>query len=315
MATTYLVQVSSLCGGVSSGYSPAFIFTTGSTPIPCVKPFNLGVSSVTNYTALVTWTPYVTADTFRIRYSVNGLSNFFYKDISGAGSINSATLTNLIQNVTYQFQVSSICTGVSSGYSASFVFTTANTPTPCVIPYDVHNTSVTGTTAVVNWTPNVPADSFMIRYSKYGTTNYFWKKISGAGGVTSTQLTGLNLNTSYQWQVRSICAGVSTSIYSLSDVFTTSPFRLRDADDNTTLIEVFPNPATDHVSVRFNSGISDKGRIFLLDFTGRMVTNQEITINEGENEIVLNTNSLSPGIYSLIFETNFSKNAFSLILE
>ena len=74
------------------------------------------------------WTPFVTADVFRIRYYVNGTSTYFHKDLSEVPA--AASLTNLTQNTTYKWQVSSICNGVSSGYGSVATFTTTNNPTP-----------------------------------------------------------------------------------------------------------------------------------------------------------------------------------------
>ena len=62
---TYQIQVSSICSGTSSGYSVPFIFTTDVTPVPCIRPYGLTNPALTNNTAQIDWTPYVTADTFR----------------------------------------------------------------------------------------------------------------------------------------------------------------------------------------------------------------------------------------------------------
>ncbi|MBL0065094.1 MAG: fibronectin type III domain-containing protein [Bacteroidetes bacterium] len=131
-------------------------------------------------------------------------------------------LTNLVANTTYQFQVSSICLGVSTGYSTAATFTTTNTAVACATPYGLTTTNITNASAVLNWTSMVTADSFMVRYSKNGTTNYVWKQFSGQGGVHSTQITGLLANTAYQWQVRSICTGNHIGLFRFIGVYNRS---------------------------------------------------------------------------------------------
>ena len=312
-STTYQFQVSSICSGVSSGYSPSFTFTTTSAPVPCIKPYGLSSSGIANTSATVSWTQFVSADTFRIRYSVNGTSNYLYKNVNGALA-HTTSLTGLTPNTTYQFQVSSVCSGLGSGYSTSSTFTTTNNPVACVTPYGLSTTNITNSSAVLNWTSMVTADSFMVRYSVNGTANYIWKQFTGAGGVHSTQIIGLSPNTTYQWQVRSICTGVSTSVYSSSSLFTTGLIRI--AGPQTALgFEVFPNPADEVVSVRFDASEIAKGIIQISDVTGRVIRHIEIDILTGENLIELNTSELSPGLYHFHIESNTDRFDSKVIIQ
>ncbi|HRH67109.1 MAG TPA: fibronectin type III domain-containing protein [Bacteroidia bacterium] len=310
---TYQFQVSSICLGVSSGYSTAATFTTTSAPVPCVKPYGLGSSNVANTSATVSWTQYVSADTFRIRYSVNGTTNYLYKNVNGSLG-NSTSLSNLVPNTTYQFQVSSMCLGLSSGYSAAATFTTTNAPVACATPYGLSTSNITNSGAVLNWTNMVTADSFMVRYSRNGTTNYVWKQFTGAGGVHSTQITGLLPNTAYQWQVRSICTGVSTSVYSASSVFTTGLIRIAGARPESEF-ELFPNPADEKVSIRFAASVKEDGTIMISDITGRVIRLVQISILNGENFFELNTADLSPGLYHFRVESTNERLDSKVVIQ
>jgi len=315
--TTYKWQVSSICNGVSSGYSSVATFTTTNNPTPCGRPFGLGTSNVANTSATVSWTNLVTADIFRIRYSVNGTTNYLYKDVSGVGGTTSASLTGLTPNTTYQFQVSSICSGLSSGYSTALTFTTTNAPVPCATPYGLSSTNVTNNSAVVNWTPMVTADSFMVRYSVNGTTNYLWKKVSGAGGVTSMSLTGLSANTTYQWQVRSICNGVTTSIYSSSALFTTGLIRQGNfgTTDESDALTAFPNPAHENVQLRYFSGLIGKARLTVYDLSGRSLLMETKTVMEGENRFELSLKDLQSGTYLIRLDQGEQTKVIRIVKE
>ena len=296
--TTYYYQVSSICGGVSYGYCSQSNFTTLNQTINCGRPFNVSVGSITTGSAVVSWDPLTVADTFRIRYSIDGTTNYSYIEHDGSGP-NSETISNLLPNTTYQVRVSSICNGVSSGYCRPQVtFTTLNGPVSCVTPYGLGHSNVTGTTADISWTPLVQADSFMIRYSVNGTTNYRWKKITGAGGVTSTTLTGLSTSTDYQWQVRSICSGVTVSIYSASDVFTTAPVRL--ANPETVVAsdwQLYPNPATRNVNLNVEATTAGTQTVRVTDLLGNTVITRNFPVESGNNQLQLDLAGLSPGVY------------------
>lgn len=317
-ATQYDWWIRSLCNGTSgSNYqtTPA-TFTTLTTPVSCVTPYNLGASSITNTSANISWTIYVSADTFRIRYSVNGTANFIWKDVNGSGG-SSTSLSGLFPNTTYQFQVASRCTGVSSAYSTSYVFTTVNMPVSCITPYGTSTSNITGTSAVVNWTNQVSADSFMVRYSINGTSNFAWKKISGSGGATNTQLTALALSTTYQWQVRSVCTGVQQTPYSSSAIFTTLAARYSgvEAENNVGNITVYPNPANQKATVKFNSSAAMQYHLILADELGRIVQTRDGSTSEGINLIEIDISNLAKGNYIVRIVSNDGAQQILLVVE
>lgn len=294
----YQYQVSSICTGLSSGYSPAALFTTLNIPISCARPFNPSVSNITNVSALISWTNLVSADTFRIRYAVQGTTNYQYFNQPGTSG-NSATINGLYPNTTYVYAISSICTGSSTGYCGQNSFTTSTVPIACAIPTDLVVSNITNNSADVSWTQYVSADTFLIRYSVNGTTNYLWKKIPGTGG-NGTTLTGLSPTTTYQWQVRSVCIANPLSSYSAPSVFGT-PLRVRKPDDDKNLISVYPNPAIDKITVNVETTLDgDQNKsMYLFDLAGRLVYEKEIKIVSGKNVFEVDLEFLSSGMYVL----------------
>lgn len=311
----YTYQVSSICLGLSSGYSATSNFTTLSGAIACGIPTGASSSSITSSTAQISWNTTVTADTFRLRFAENGTSVYQYKDIAGAGY--STVIDGLSPVTAYDVQVSSICTGVSSGYSSVHTFSTIAGTVPCATPYDLNTTSILPNSATISWTPDITADSFMVRYSVLATTNYIWKKITGAGGVFSTSLTGLTNNTSYQWQVRSICNGVSVSVYSASYSFATPLVRL--AKQDLTLSEehftLYPNPADDKFSISFQTENNENCKFNLVDLAGRIVYSEEFSSQTGENIREIATYEFAQGIYTGIFESASLKKQVRVLIR
>jgi hypothetical protein len=265
-----------------------------------VRPHTVSVTNITNVSALINWTNLVSADTFRIRYNVQGSFAFLYLDQAGTAG-NSAVLSGLYPNTTYNFAISSICSGSSTGYCSVNSFTTSSVPVACVIPTGLATSNITNNSADVSWTQYVSADTFLIRYSVNGTTNYLWKKIPGTGG-NGTTLTGLSPSTTYQWQVRSVCIANPQSSYSTPLTFGT-PLRMRKPDASVSSFVVYPNPATDIIKISLEYDQPDKKiSAFITDLSGRIVYRDELTLSNGKNEFQFDINSLSEGVYILNFD-------------
>ena len=304
--TQYDWWVRSLCTSIASSIYQAVpaTFTTLNTSVPCITPYNLNATSVTNTTALLSWTNMVTADTFRVRYAVNGTTNFIWKDVNGAGG-SSTSIAGLIPGTTYQFQVSSKCSGVSSPYCNSFLFTTLNTAVACIVPYGLSTTNITNISAKVNWTNLVVADTFRVRYSMNGTTNYFWKDVNGGGGTTNATITGMAASTVYQWQVRSMCTSMgSSSNYSPPVIFTTLAARIASVDDGGGLhdIMVYPNPAHARATLEFDADKEGNAKLIIYDLTGREMQSTAFRMEAGKNGIELNLSNLPQGIYLVVVQ-------------
>jgi len=75
------------------------------------------------------------------------------------------------------------------------------------------------------------------------------------------------------------------------------------------LISVYPNPVSDFVSFNFYSASVQEIKIQMIDITGKVISEQNISVKAGANEIRLDNLSLSGGIYLLSIQT--SANVFS----
>ncbi len=315
-SSMYTYQVSSICNGVSSGYSSTFNFTTSSGLISCGVPSGLSSPVTTSSTAQINWNNTVSADTFRLRFAENGTSIYRYKDVAGGGGY-STVISGLSPLTAYDVQVSSICLGISSGYSSVHTFSTAVGSVACVTPYDLNTTNILPNSATISWTPDVTADSFMVRYSRLGTTNYRWKKISGAGGVSSTSLTGLTNNADYQWQVRSICSGVSVSVYSASYSFNTPLVRLakQETISSDEQLLVYPNPAHDKFNIRFVTSDNVSCQFYLIDIAGRIIYHEKFNSFTGENLKNIQTTGISSGLYIGVLESDNLKKEVRILIN
>jgi hypothetical protein len=227
--TNYEWQVRTVCG-VNSGtitYSPWSVmanFATLSCSAICPAPLNPNTSNVTLYSAQLNWTsPAPGLVTFEVRYRQSGTTTWTTVPVNDSPY----ALANLTCATGYEWQVRTVCgnsvsTSSFSAWSSTQVFTTLICNLTCPTPTNLTATNLTATGAVLSWTATAPgAVNYQLRYRVNGTTT--WTLINSAS--SPWQLGGLTCNTSYQWQVRTVCpaAGlISYSPWSLLSNFTTT---------------------------------------------------------------------------------------------
>ncbi len=90
------------------------------------------------------------------------------------------------------------------------------TTTTCGIPSGLYATSVTSTTALLNWSPVSGAISYAVQYRVVGAS--VWDTLTAF--TDSVSISGLTPTTNYEFQVATRCSA-STSAYAGSAIFTT----------------------------------------------------------------------------------------------
>ncbi|PCI11821.1 MAG: hypothetical protein COB73_01145 [Flavobacteriaceae bacterium] len=90
------------------------------------------------------------------------------------------------------------------------------TPVPPSVPSSLSASSITISSATLNWSSANGGTGYDIRYRVNGSST--WTNTTSVSA--SLDLTGLILNTTYEYQIRSVC-NATTSSYSVSSTFTT----------------------------------------------------------------------------------------------
>ncbi|MBD2705673.1 fibronectin type III domain-containing protein [Spirosoma sp. BT702] len=210
--TAYSWRVRSNCGTTTSAYTTPLSFTTG-----CQIPASPITSGVLAYSALLSWTNTNsganTGATYEIDYRIQGASE--WTTVIPPNNTYSYKLTGLNNNTTYQWRIRSNCGGGSlSGNTAVQTFTTV-----CNAPTGLNATSISFSSATLNYNITSAGATYEIDYRVQGTTN--WTTVI----QTNTQnyyfpLTGLSNNTAYDWRMRSNCGGALSANSSVQS-FTT----------------------------------------------------------------------------------------------
>jgi hypothetical protein len=72
---------------------------------------------------------------------------------------------------------------------------------------------------------------------------------------------------------------------------------VNEAQKTITSVDLFPNPATENVSVKVNALKATDGRIVVYNALGAIVAEKAVALNEGKNKVEMNVDTFAPGIY------------------
>ena len=109
-------------------------------------------------------------------------------------------------------------TQVQNAWYAVGIGTAGEGGVSCGTPTGLASSSVTNTSATVNWTAVPGAVTYNLQWKASSSST--WTTLSGIA-TTSSNLTGLTAGTAYQFQVQTVCSA-ATSAYSTAAPFTTT---------------------------------------------------------------------------------------------
>jgi hypothetical protein len=178
-------------------------------------PTGLSAASITSTGATLNWNS-TAAGSYAIKYKKTSSST--WTSIFNL-TTNSTTVTGLTAGTTYEFQVKAFYHHNPSSFSASKMFTTL---AACPTPTSLSATLVTAHTAKLNWHSSIALCMGCYNNIKYKkSTASTWTTGTAAGvNPNSLSITGLTANTTYQFQVQSVCSNNPGS-YSSIKTFTT----------------------------------------------------------------------------------------------
>ena len=176
--------------------------------IPCVQPFSIFHTSLTGTSVSLKWSA-LSASSFNIRYRQTG-GSWNNMQVSS----DTVTIFGLATCTGYEFQVESICGSDSSGYAATYIFTTDGC---CVAPSNLSSSALTDSSVVLHWNRVLAALSYNIRYRSVSSSSWMTLPAVTTDSIT---LTNLSSCTGYEFQVQTICIA-DTTHYSTNHKFNT----------------------------------------------------------------------------------------------
>ena len=198
---TYEWRVLSNCnnsGTNSSAYSSIETFTTGS----CPDVQNVGVTNIQTDRAKITWSSNSAVDHYELRAREIGTTTWT-KFIQNIYATN-RTISGLLSGVTYEAQVRSACTVDTSSVSAWSSSITFTTLIDCSTkPSNITTSNITLTSIDFAFTGSPNAIQYVVRFRKSSAS--VWDYDTLTAPTTSFVKSALDSNSTYYYQIRSIC--------------------------------------------------------------------------------------------------------------
>ncbi|MFZ9943575.1 MAG: fibronectin type III domain-containing protein, partial [Bacteroidia bacterium] len=194
---------------------PGLLTSLGCVPptISCGTPSGVAASGITDVAASINWSAVSGATSYNVQYRVFGPGGAWS---SASTTTSSVSLSGLSASTQYEVQVQAVCGTNTGSFSASTLFTTTATGTTCGTPSGLNATSVTTSSATLNWAAVSGASSYNVQYRPNSTTA--WTTTTST--TTSVNITGLTAATQYTYQVQAVCSG-TPGAYSTTATFTT----------------------------------------------------------------------------------------------
>lgn len=299
----------------------------------CGTPGSLSASNVTQNSATLNWGSVSGASSYNLQWKLSSAST--WTDVTGLTS-TSYNLSGLTAGSTYNFQVQADCNGTTGSYSAPASFTTQSGGGGCSDPYEANNSrsaakSITPGTAinaligtssdndyfkfkVTSSNRNIKIDltNLPLDYDLRLYRNNSQVGISDNAGTAPEQIIYNNANTSatYYPRVYGYNGAFSTSqCYNLLVSLSSSAWRTDGSTDGqVTTIEIpvdfeeagfgmWPNPATDHLTVEVPLEADSDVQVSIFDAAGKAVVQQQRTLVKGDNQFTLDLKGLSNGVF------------------
>ena len=211
--TDYEVQVRTLCSfGLSDDFA-SLQFTTQAADAPeCQTPTDIGVDSITDTTALLSWTPIDTSTEYLVTWTKVG--DTLSQPISTTDT--SLILVDLMPASDYEVVLHQICDDTTLSESISIDFMTTGEPDSitCLAPSNLSANNITDTSAVLHWEGPEMVISFAVMVQ--GSSTIMEMEVED----TSVLLEGLEASTEYEVNVNSICESGSSDTTTIT--FTTA---------------------------------------------------------------------------------------------
>ena len=147
--------------------------------------------------------------------------------------------------------------------------------------------------ANVRWSAATGASNYTVEY-RVENSNSNWNSKTTSG--TSTSISGLNNNTTYEWRVSADCSDASAICsFIAGNSGSGACGNGRFSGEATNDLTLFPNPATNWLMVEINSLSTEKRYLNVIDTNGK--TLKQYTVDSETDQLELNVADLASGLY------------------
>ena len=271
----------------------------GCSPASTLTITNVATISITGNPANFNFCAQV-APTSVILTATNGFNAYSWSP--SGGTAYTATVSSVGTYTVYATDNAYGCTCVASHSVTS----------NCALPTSLTTTNITQNNATAGWIQSQCAVNYSLRISIHNMNNWTTFLVSGS----SYTFTGLVHLYSYDWQIMTDCTSNNNvnSGWSSIQTFTTLVPRLAE-QPNVIPFNIYPNPATDEVTISFPSMDEGLYNIKLIDMLGRELKSDADKATNGDNYHILNLNGIAKGVYTIILQKGDNISKSKLVVE
>ena len=230
-------------------------------------------------------------------------NNLVFGDVTGSGIYEYGTTATLngIANPGYYFVLwTENNEAVSYDESYSFTVNADRTLTAyfqqfsdCPEPVALGTLEISENSATLIWYPSDENSTWDLIWGIHGFDPLTDGNLISALNNNIYTLDNLQINTTYDFYVRTMCGSNLYSSWAGPEVFTTLLTEIGNITTSKNMV-MFPNPCHDKLTIRFNNTLIDDTRISIIDLKGIIIySNYDLS----GNEITISTAGLKSGIY------------------
>lgn len=278
------------------------------TSAQCIVPTGLSVTVVSPTSTALNWPVVAGALSYRLEIQ-NATGNNVPFLATANVTTNTYTINGLTAGANYKYKVRTVCSSGKSNWSTYFLFTSGTGQTQCGIPTGLAASAITSATATLSWNTSVGP---LVRYNievENATGNNVPFSLVLTSTTNSISITGLTASKNYKFKVRKICGTIKSPWTSWS-TFTTTAFtgatdsRITSSMGNGN-VTVYPNPAVESINVKLEKNEGEViEMIQLMDINGRFIQSRNVSADEQDEVIGLDTQSVQGGVYVVVVKTN-----------
>ncbi|MEZ4883328.1 MAG: S8 family serine peptidase [Chitinophagales bacterium] len=271
--------------------------------VNCSVPESPSTDQLSPTTALLSWRN-EGSSSYKIAYKLETASNWIYTNATASVFY----LQNLQPNKTYVVKVASFCGDNLSDYSPASSFTTKSIQ--CMPPTGINLKVISSKQVRVGWSleDNKYVESYKLRYKKKASNT--WKSLTTV--EIPVFIDNLEEEQSYELQVACNCFGKQSEYSATVGFFTKSAYQINTEDKPTIAgekeeieqieayvpgLQAFPNPSNGQLFVEYLEEKATQVNLNVYDLLGRLVSSQNLPVEEGLNRFELDLSTQPKGRY------------------
>lgn len=330
-ATNYNWRVAAVCAGTTGAYSSSQFQSL----VGCNAPTGLNSSNITTVAASISWSAVTGAQSYEVSFKETAASSWTV--LNAAATTTTVTLSGVAPATAYSWRVKTNCNAGAASIYSEAQFTTA-TPVVCNDIYEPNNSSkqakliTPGTAINAGISISTDEDWFKFTVGNNNLTNirvtlsqlpadydvYLFDRnyrMVAASNNTGTGNDVIIFNTTAKratYYVQVIGKNGSynaASCYNLLAELSENAWApqlgaMMASDETATGTTVYPNPASKHMSVRFESTIEEKATLKITSATGTVISLKPVQIFKGQNQQMVDVSKLAAGVYFIQMQSS-----------